>query len=190
MITTNTECSIAPKLHKARDAPRNKTNTLNGTASTGGKAPTNGVAASSSNTVVPVPIVKCVILRVLPSRLLPSASHPSHNGPELLAFLSPNALSELEGPKTQSATPKKFSPATFKKLRPPHDPASSSTPGPPPEASARVLNSSARNESDSKLALIKPGAGGVYVGPSEQVPSGHIVYSALPDGVEEWDLVR
>ncbi|KAF5321496.1 hypothetical protein D9619_001501 [Psilocybe cf. subviscida] len=187
LITTNTECSIAPKLHKARDAPRNKTNTLNGTASTGGKAPTNGVAASSSNAVVPASIVNSVILRVLPSRLLPSASH---NGPELLAFLSPNALSELEGPKTQSATPKKFSPATFKKLRPPHDPASSSTPAPPPEASARVLNSSARNESDSKLAPITPGAGDVYVGPSEEVPSGHIVYSALPDGVEEWDLIR
>lgn len=32
--------------------------------------------------------------------------------------------------------------------------------------------------------------GELYIGTSDNIPIGHVVFIALPEGLEEWDLVR
>jgi peroxin-1 len=113
--------------------------------------------------------------------------YPDHNGSELLAFVSPKTLTKLQtSPSGQ--TPTWFRHANFKKLQSPNDPSSSaSTPQPVAEPTTRVLNSATREEGE---AVVTANPGDIYIGASVDIPNGHIIYSALPDGLEEWDLVK
>ena len=182
LLTTNTEVSIAPKLHRSREAPSDKP-LVNGHAAVRASPAINGNAAAAA----PTPTVKATseILRVIPSRLVSGLTYPDHTGLELLAFVSPRTLDQLE-PLLANRTTAWFHHAAFKKLAAPHDPSAPSTDAPTPEPTTRVLNAAAREEPvPGKLT-----PGDIYIGTSKEIPVGHIVFSALPDGVAEWDLVR
>ncbi|KAF8971068.1 P-loop containing nucleoside triphosphate hydrolase protein [Flammula alnicola] len=188
LLTTNTEVSIAPKLHRNRETPLSKPS-VNGNATQNAKPTVNGITKAPE----PLPTQKATseILRVIPSRLVSSLRHPEYSGSELLVFISPRTLAQLQDldlPSHETRT--WFRHATFKKLPSPNDPSSSSSSPPPaPEPSARVLNPGVREDAD--LVGVAPShPGDIYIGTSEGIPTGHIVYSALPKGLEEWDLVK
>ncbi|KJA20005.1 hypothetical protein HYPSUDRAFT_204070 [Hypholoma sublateritium FD-334 SS-4] len=182
LLTTNTEVSIAPKLHRNREAP--STNPpINGHAAVSPKPTINGTATAAAPSATTKTASE--ILRVIPSRLVSGSTYPEHSGLELLAFVSPRTLDQLE-PLLADRTPSWFHHAAFKKLAAPHDPSASSSDVPAPEPTTRVLNAAARE--DPVPAKLVPGD--IYIGTSKEIPSGHIVFSALPDGLEEWDLVR
>ncbi|KAF9482195.1 AAA-domain-containing protein [Pholiota conissans] len=191
LLTTNTEVSIAPKLHKNRDTTTAKplVNGMNGHASSSTKPSANGVPKPFPQPT-PLPNIANEILRILPSKVVPSLTlrYPDHNGTELLAFISPRTLAKLQTTPSEQ-TSNWFRHANFKKLSAPNDPSSSSAPAPTPEPTARVLNSSTREEGDSSSSATS-NPGDIYLGVSEDIPYAHIVYSALPDGLVEWDLVN
>lgn len=184
LLTTNTEVSIAPKPHKSKESAPSKP-LVNGHQTPNGKIVTDDEKASSASQ-----IVASQVLRVLPSRLMPNLKFPEHNGSELLAFVSTRALTQLLGSESSDGSPNfdYFYQGNFTRLAPPPDPSSSSS-HPPPEPSTRILNPGAKGESDTS-SKVQPGFGDIYIGSSEQIPGGHIVYFALPEGLEEWDLVR
>lgn len=182
LLTTNTEVSIAPKLHRSREALSNKP-PINGHAAVGAKPTINGSAAAA----LPTPTTKAAseILRVIPSRLVSGSTYPDHSRLELLAFVSPRTLDQLE-PLLANRTISWFHHAAFKKLAAPHDPSVASNDAPTPEPTTRVLNAAVREDPVTAKSI----PGDIYIGVSKDIPTGHIVFSALPDGLEEWDLVR
>ena len=182
LLTTNTEVSIAPKLHRSREASSAKPS-VNGHAAVSPSPAINGNAAAAA----PTPTTKTTseILRVIPSRLVSGSTYPDYSGLELLAFVSPRTLDQLE-PLPANRTTSWFHHAAFKKLAAPHDPSAPSTDAPAPEPTTRVLNAAAREEP----VPVKSIPGDIYIGTSKEIPVGHIVFSALPDGAAEWDLVR
>lgn len=136
------------------------------------------------------PATVSVILRILPSRLVLCPDFPEHNGVGLLAFLHPKTLAQL-GSKSSHAdsTIALFSQGTYKILTPPPNPSSSSTNSPPlAEPSVRVLNSATRGDAASSGVSMDPGD--LFIGTLDNIPLGHVVFIALPEGLEEWDLVR
>jgi len=136
-----------------------------------------------------IPATSSVILRVLPSRLVPCPDFPEHNGMGLLVLLHPQNLAEL-GPENSRVDPNigVFSQGTYKILTPPPNP-SSPLPNPLPlmEPSIRVVNSATR--ADATSSGVSMGPGDLFLGTSDNIPIGHAVFIALPEGLEEWDLV-
>lgn len=183
LLTTNTEVSIAPKLHRKKDIPSSKP-LVNGNSAVSTKPAVNGGPKKESS----VPNVASETLRVLPARLAQAVNHPEHNGSELLVLVSPKILSKLLPPKFDH-TSNTFYQGAFTQLTPPSDPSSSTTPAPPVEPSVKVLNAGGREDSGEKVQKTSQD-GGIFVGASESVPYGHIVFSALPDGLNEWDLLK
>lgn len=183
LLTTNTEVSIAPKLHRNRDAPSKAL--VNGHSVA---ANAKSTTSSASETAAPPPgtATTTEILRIIPMRLVPGLLCPDHNGAELLAFVSSRTLRQLE-PLPINQTTSWFHHASYKRLLAPQDPSSLSA-APPPELVSRVLNA-ARKAPDSAKPSVD-GSQSVYIGTSREIPSGQIVFSALPDGLEEGDLVR
>ncbi|KIM45052.1 hypothetical protein M413DRAFT_441700 [Hebeloma cylindrosporum] len=185
LLTTNTEVSIAPKLHRNRDTPLPK-RSVNGKVEPTLSPAVNGVSKPLSNSKTPE--TGSAILRVLPSRLVPYSDFPEHNGVGLLAFLHPKALAQLgsEGLRADS-TIALFSQGTYKRLTSPPNPSSSANSPPLAEPSVRVLNSATRG--DAASTAVSTGPGDLFIGISDNIPLGHLVFIALPEGLEEWDLV-
>lgn len=127
------------------------------------------------------------VLRVLPARLVQNADCPDPNGSELLVFVSPRILSKLLPAKVDYAR-NTFYAGKFTKLRPPSDPSSSAEPAPLVEPTAKILNAGTREDSAQVQKASQDDT--IFVGGSEHVPYGHIVFSAFPDGLHEWDLLR
>ncbi|KAJ3508041.1 hypothetical protein NLJ89_g5972 [Agrocybe chaxingu] len=184
LLTTNTEVSIAPKLHQNKPSTSKKA-LVNGHPTSITKSTLNGVA----NVSLPPSASKVEVesLRVLPSWLFPSL--PESNGPELLAFVSPKTHAQLRYSATSKGPPRSdtFFCGTLKAAPSPVDPSSPSTP-PVLEPTARILN--AASSATAANGITSTRSGEVYVGISEDVPSGHIVLSALPENIKEWDIVR
>jgi peroxin-1 len=108
----------------------------------------------------------------------------------LLAFLHPKTLAQL-GSESSRADPTiaLFSQGTYNTLTPPPNPSSSSANSPPlAEPSIRVLNSATRRDAASSGVSIGPED--LFIGTSDNIPLGHVVFIALPEGLEEWDLVK
>ena len=127
------------------------------------------------------------ILRVLPSRLVTSLTFPANTGPELLAFVSPKTLAQLCGQDSDSSSTTFFR-ATFKVLAAPIDPMTASSSISTPEPTARVLNPGGREGTSHPNDDSHPGD--IYIGGLEGLLSGHLVFTALPESMAEWDLVR
>ena len=187
LLTTNTEVSIAPKLHRNRDTPLSKRN-VNGKVETALPPVVDDVSKPSSNSLTAATV--SVILRVLPSRLVPSPDFPEHNGVALLAFVHPKTLAQL-GFESSRVDPAivLFSQGTYKMLTSPPNPSSSSAKSPPlAEPPVRVLNSA--TPGDATSSGVSTGPGELFIGTSDNIPVGHVAFIAMPEGLEEWDLVR
>lgn len=65
-----------------------------------------------------------------------------------------------------------------------------STPPPPLQNPNPVLvrPSGSGGSGESKVGSFKSGK--VWIGISEELPAGHIVFFVLPEGVDEWGLVK
>lgn len=187
LLTTDTEVSIAPKLHHNRDPPLSK-RVVNGKVEPALSPVVNGVSKPSSNSLTSATL--SVILRVLPSRLIPCPDFPEHTGVGLLSFVHPKTLAQLSLESSHvDPTVALFSQGTYKILTPPPNPSSSSANSPPlAEPPVRVLNSATRGDAVSLGVSMSPGE--LYIGTSDNIPIGHVVFIALPEGLEEWDLVR
>lgn len=181
LLTTNTEVSIAPKLHRKKDdGPAKSLPKANGSIST---KPSINEGLKTSTT--PVDTVS-EVLRVLPIRLVQDIMLPEPSGSELLALVSPKILAQLN----PTCEMNKFYHGGFTKLNAPPDPTSApSSSSTLPEPAARVLNPGAHEESGVEKETAS-GVGDIFIGASERIPSGHIAYSVLPEGLKEWDLIR
>ncbi|KAF9047391.1 P-loop containing nucleoside triphosphate hydrolase protein [Panaeolus papilionaceus] len=185
LLTTNTEVSIAPKLHKAKkakDASQPVAKQLNGSGKLSAKEERETSSTSTTTTTQ--------MLRILPTRLFPSWGYSSYDGTELLAGVSARTLAGLMETEHYllDLTKPRFYPGHFHRLSPPLDPSPSINPAPAPETTTRVLNPGSSKES-TEPASGQPSADEIYVGLFHDVPHNHIVFSALPEGVEDWDLV-
>ncbi|KAF9528481.1 P-loop containing nucleoside triphosphate hydrolase protein [Crepidotus variabilis] len=180
LLTTNTEVSIAPKLHKSKDTPKNPL--ASGSSSTTVKDQSN-----PSQPQLSTQEDDYTGLRVLPARLAPNLPHLNHDGPELLAFISRNTLILLKNEIVDFSS-STFLRANFKKLNGPLDPSSQLSEN-TPEPAARVLNAGGRSEDSAQKATTPPD-GEIYVAIMSGLIDGHLVFPALPKDVEDWDIVN
>lgn len=189
LLTTNTEVSIAPKLHRSRDKVSSKP-FINGHVTTTASVNANEKPAVDGDVKSPLNSLS-EVLRVLPARLVAGFKFFEHDGPELLAAVSSRTMTSLQPthPKSNSQVVGSFYRGTFKILIAPSDPSSSSL-APAAEPSAKVLNPGTHTNSTSALDKTPLNPNDIFIGTAENIPQGHIVFYALPDGLEEWDLVR
>lgn len=191
LLTTNTEVSIAPKLRRGH-SPSPDTQSPS-------KSQSNGLGASSSS--APKSKVKPYILRVLPARVLVSLP-PITNYPEIIAYVSPQTLSQIIQPHSVSdgvdkPNKNKYHRFNMKRLTPPTDPLPlSSTSAPPPTPpTPRILNPHTNGNVTSKPKEQESNGGDIpiYIG-ILGIPNSHIVFPSGVEGVgmhlEEWDLVK
>ncbi|KAH9485161.1 Peroxisome biosynthesis protein PAS1 [Psilocybe cubensis] len=179
LLTTNTEVSIAPKLHKKKNDDIVKSfHQPNGIV---GSKPVKNEDSRSSTT----PLDTVFELRVLPIRLVHNVMLPEPSVPELLALVSPKVLNQLNS----ACELNKFYQGSFTRVNTPPDPTFSSSPSALPEPVARVLNPGTHEEPGLGNETASD-AGDIFIGASEQVPNGHIVFPVLPEGLKEWSLIR
>ncbi|TFK23693.1 peroxisome biogenesis factor 1 [Coprinopsis marcescibilis] len=171
LLTTNTEVSIAPKMHKRKPMAANDKPSSQEEA----KKSTGPCSASEKE-------ARSVILRVVPSSIFPTIRFPNVTGSEILGVV---ASDTLEQANLQPGLSGQFFEVQFKRLSPPVDPSSSKSSDPEPQQRSISLGG-------GKLADVRSPAPRteLYVGHHTELPSQHIVFSVLPEGVEEWDLVR
>ncbi len=169
LLTTNTEVSIAPKLHSRKQLKPEKPSAKSTTDDPKGKIQS------------PPPSVQPHCLRVIPSRIL-TRPFAVYTGSELLGFVSPATFAKLTR-SFKSVENDTHVKAHAKRLPPPTDPSSSVTSGATPDPVPRVLK-----PGEKESTTVEPGT--VYLGRSESVPNGHIVLPTTVDDIEEWDLVR
>ncbi|KAK7057474.1 putative peroxisomal biogenesis AAA ATPase pex1 [Favolaschia claudopus] len=180
LLTTNTEVSIAPKLHasaaSAKKRQVNGSNTL--------PPPDSSLAASNSQPQShPQTHLR---LRVLPPRLL-GLCMPEHNGLQVLAYVSSTTFASLHPSSAIDQEETAYHKTLFKLLPPPLDPSETSpTPSSPPQPPpTRVLQSGSSSNDAGASELIEE----LYVRPHPNVPDGHVVCCPV-GGITEWDVVR
>ncbi|KAF8170325.1 P-loop containing nucleoside triphosphate hydrolase protein [Mycena galopus ATCC 62051] len=174
LLSTNTEVSIAPKLHVRKQPPQQ----VNGTQNA---AP----PSASPNDASPSTPHPSAALRVLPPHLL-GLPFPEHTGSQVLAYVSPSTFAFLH-PAT-SPTDAVYYKTLFKRLPPPADPSSSALP-PAPAATPTPRVLKAGSEADPSPS---PNVEELYVRAVEGVPESHVVVAFVSAGavIEEWDLLR
>lgn len=168
LLTTNTEVSIAPKLHSRQQLKPEKPSTKSTTDDPKGKIQS------------PPPSVQPHCLRVIPSSIL-TRPFAVYTGSELLGFVSPATFAKLTR-SSNSVENDTHVKAHAKRLPPPTDPSFSATSNATPDPVPRVLK-----PGEKKSITVEPGT--IYLGQSEGVPNGHIVLPTTVDDIEEWDLV-
>lgn len=178
LLTTNTEVSIAPKPHKPTKAKSGSEAAVDPSPQTGNASPAKIPGHPDSVDLV---------LRVLPNTTYGKVEFPEGGGSEILAYIGCNAFQkELLIAKDESI--EKFSEALLQRLPPPIDPSSTSK---EPESEPQSQNLSLTGgktkgeEQDAGNSGIR-----VHFSYHEGVAMNHIMFSGLPDGVEEWDLVK
>ncbi|KAG6813748.1 hypothetical protein H0H92_007700 [Tricholoma furcatifolium] len=179
LLTTDTEVSIAPKLHgsnRRTDAkPRQDKDTPK----------TNGDVATKDTKQ----ILTTHVLRVLPQGTFPSAL-PEYAGTELVGYISAATFEKLFSLDTVQRGDLQCFNATFKRLVPPADPSSSSSSAAPPPAAptTRVIKPNASGSNDTLEDDVQR-EDIIFVGSLKGLVDGHIVFPAVPKGVEDWDLL-
>lgn len=175
LLSANTEVSIAPKLHSNKQKSPLKNSLV------------NNVKNLSVNDVSTEPITPSKddssILRVLPVLLLPDIRFPPYSDSDSLAYVSRVTFAHVSKSSADSFY--------CGQIRPLVSPADSAvTPPPPlqsPDPVLARLHSPGGSHGNS-VASFKSGK--VWIGTSEGLPAGHIVFFVLPKGVDEWGLVR
>ncbi|KAK0486176.1 P-loop containing nucleoside triphosphate hydrolase protein [Armillaria novae-zelandiae] len=168
LLTTNTEVSIAPKLHSRQQLKPEKPSNKSTTDDPKGKIQPS------------LPSVQSHCLRVIPSRIL-TRPFAVYTGSELLGFVSPTTFAKLTR-SFNSVEHDTHVKAHAKRLPPPIDPSSGATSSATPDPVPRVLK-----PGEKESTTVEPGT--IYLGQSEGAPNGHIVLPTVVDGIEEWDLV-
>ena len=178
LLSTNTEVSIAPKLHSNRQisSPRNS-------LADGHTPPVKSLAANGVSTI---PSKDDCILRVLPARLLPDIRFPQYSGSDLVAYVSHLTFAQLCASK--SAAAHSFYCGQFRTLVPPADPTTTPPPPLPSPVPVPASLSGLGGPEGSNLASSKSGK--VWIGTTESIPAGHITFIVFPERVDEWALVR
>jgi len=126
-------------------------------------------------------------LRALPARFFTDVEFPSLSGPDIVAFVS---LSLAKGSRLD---PERLTRGQLRRLSPPVDPSRTNASGPTqPDATPRNLNlaSDGKDKGEEEKPTGSPLSRDVLVGVHPSIPFNHIIFSALPEGVEEWDIVR
>ena len=150
-------------------------------------APTVGSLAMkgvSTESTIPSKDASC-ILRVLPARLLPNIRFPHYSDSGSLAYVSPVTFAQLHASK--NAESHSFYCGQFRSLASPADPTPTLPPLPNADP-ALVRLSSSGGSGGSNVA--SPKSGKVWIGISDGLPAGHIVFFVLPESVDEWAFVR
>ena len=179
LLSANTEVSIAPKLHSNKQISLPKNSLVNGHTPMIKNLSVNG---ASTEPTTPSKDDSSV-LRVLPVQLLPDIRFPCYFNSDSLAYVSRMTFAHVSKSSADS-----FYCGQFRPLVSPAD--STVTPPPPLQNPDPVL-----------ARLYSPGGSGgsntassrsekVWIGTSEGLPAGHIVFFVLPKGVDEWGLVR
>ncbi|KAG6857738.1 hypothetical protein H0H87_004154 [Tephrocybe sp. NHM501043] len=177
LLTTNTEVSIAPKLHRSdrqADTKPRAAKSLHGTPED-----------ASSKVLMHGPCV----LRVLP-RGISHVALPDYSGPELVGFVSVETYKQLIGSKDiNDGSLISCSQFILKRIAPPHEPTISSSPPPipPPLPIARIIKSSASDKENMNDDTKRKDM--IFVGSLADIPDSHIVFPAAPGGVEDWDII-
>jgi peroxin-1 len=186
LLTTNTEVSIAPKLHQKKDAvaaPRSKPSAQQRGEQ---QAPSSSSQAKPSEAPIQTGGVPQT-LRVLPARFFDGVEFPDISGPEILSYVSVQTFQKRITLDPQSD---KFHRCQLRPLSPPVDPSSPSSGPPPPDTNPRNLNLGSGEKADETKQSPSQSTRDIFAGVHSDIPPLHIVFSALPEGVEEWDLVR
>ncbi|KAG7449775.1 AAA-domain-containing protein [Guyanagaster necrorhizus] len=169
LLTTDTEVSIAPKLHNRQQLKSEKVSTKSA----------NTDDSKGKIKSPPPPSVQPHCLRVIPSRVL-ARPFAVHSGSELLGFVSPitfTKLTKLSEPLENDTHVK----AHAKRLPPPTDPSSGATASATPDPVPLVLKPGEKEPTTVE-------SGSIYLGRFEGIPNGHIVLPTTVDDIEEWDL--
>lgn len=173
LLTTNTEVSIAPKLHKSNAVPSKKADITS-------KPPRRFPVSTSSSKPQPQGTIASTTktLRVLPPRLLHGVAFTDTTGPDILSYVAPGTFEE-------QASDSQFCHAQLRRFPAPVDPSTPPSEPTPQDATPRnlKLGEGDKQEDDKQISS-------VVIGTQSDVPPQHIVLSALPEGVEEWDIVR
>lgn len=195
LLTTNTEVSIAPKLHKQADGGArsqvSKDTKTSATSSQPSSAPSKTIQGSSR------------ITRVLPKRLLPQDaiskidSYPSDLRAAYVSWTTFVRLQTRRPPNSLVPDPSSDDNGTLyaymvKRLQPPVDPSSnpstsSAAPSPPPST---VLTAGGSQEKDKTSPEQARRESEVYISWLNEIPDDHIVFRNLAEDIKEWDLIR
>lgn len=178
LFSTNTEVSIAPKLHSNKQMSSTEKSLVNSHTSTVGV---------STESTIPSKDGSC-ILRVLPVRLLPGIRFPDYSGSDSLAYVSRVTFAQLHASK--STVTDSFFSGQFSPLLSPADPSAIPVPRPIPDPVVARLSSSGTHAVSERTNVTYSMAGKVWIGVSEGLPPGHIVFFVLPEGIDVWALVR
>ncbi|KAH6914246.1 peroxisome biogenesis factor 1 [Coprinopsis sp. MPI-PUGE-AT-0042] len=180
LLTTNTEVSIAPKPHKLQPAKAGPGNKAAGESSpqTENASPPKSTDPSDSANMV---------LRVLPNTTYAGIEFPESGDSEILAYIACKALRK-ESSLVKEENTDRFSEALVQRLTPPVDPSSTSK-GLESESQPQSISLSGGKAKGEEQETGRSGAR-VYFSYHEGLAANHIIFSALPDGVEEWDLVK
>lgn len=187
LLNTNTEVSIAPKLHKSQPWKESKHGKNDESASA--RLPNSTEPISKTE---PLTKVNPQILRVIPARFLP-ASLPEYTGLELLAYVCPRTFLKLhpELGAIQDATSIAYHKLVIKRLPPPVDPSAATASDSPSGPTTRVLNpGNAEKDKQTPDGAGEADAGIIHVAILEGVPESHLALPLLAEGLEEWDLVE
>ena len=185
LLTTNSEVSIAPKLHRKKEPAKVKPS--NGSATQSPKPP------NSKTPAAPVtPALNSVALRSIPSKALPNLQLPRYDGTELVACVAPSTFAKLQDSQKVVYFTPSYTKSTYKLLNGPHDPSAPATSAPSPvDPVARVLNpGNTQEKPEAKSSAPKPGEGEAYIGVLDGIPAGHIVFPSSPEGLEDCGLLK
>ncbi|KAF4598456.1 Peroxisome biosynthesis protein pex1 [Pleurotus pulmonarius] len=195
LLTTNTEVSIAPKLHKQTDG--------SGKSQVSKDTKTSPISSQASSAPSKTAQGSSRITRVLPKRLLPHdliSKIDSYSGDLRTAYVSWATFARLQTrrppnslvPDLSSDDNGTLHAYMIKRLPPPLDPssnpsASSVAPSPPPPA---VLTAGGGQEKDKASPDQAKPESEVYISWLREIPDDHIVFRNLAEDIEEWDLIR
>ena len=176
LLSADTEVSIAPKLHSNKQISASRNSLVNSHTNMAKNLSVNGVSTEPTTPSKD----GSSILRVLPVRLLRDIRFPRYSNSDSLAYVSRVTFAHVSKSSADS-----FYCGQFRPLVSPTDPTV--TPPPPLQNPDPVLASSGGSGGSN---IASSGSGKVWIGTSEGLPAGHIVFFVLPEGVDEWGLVR
>ena len=202
LLTTNTEVSIAPKLHARQNGSvstttngKAKKKRARGANSVGDGTATPLTEASSSASAEESAKLSNRVLRVLPQGLVPNVSRYSTSSETgtVPAYVSRATLAAQDGETGSTSNPRPWR-ARIRRLPPPADPSQEQASGALASSPApRVLvpNGDISKNPSSQKPAEKVSDGVILVwSPEVVVPEGHIVLSGQTEDVEDWDMVR
>ena len=164
LLSTDTEVSIAPKLHSSK---RKDAETV------------HDPAADKP------PPTQSAVLRVLPPRLFQML--PTYSGAETIVFVSTSIYTVLYPAVKSPPTSKSASRCNINRLTPPQSPVDKTSGSSEDAKLPKILNPTEGAEVLENAAAIPMNA---YVFASSEIPPNHIVFINPANEVKDWDRVK